>query len=104
MIMILLFALFKVRVLESQLYLVLLRLVSLVLKHHRLPYPCRFIWLEKFWGHLLPYIGNNLQVSIFSLCFLVTKFWPNLICLGKQGKMGTQKQLSERKENAIPLW
>ena len=84
-------------------YLILLCLESLVLKHLRLPYPCRFIWQEKFWRHLLPYIGTN-QVSIFCLGFLVTKFWSNLICLGKQRKMGKQKQPSKRKEYVMQSW
>ena len=38
-----------------------------------------------------------------ALGFFVTKFWPNLICLGKQRKMGKQKQPSKRKEYAIQL-
>ena len=79
-------------------------LESLVLKHHRLPYPCRVIWQEKFWRHLFPYIGTNLQVYIFCLDFVVTNFWPNLICLGKQGKMGKQKQPSKRKKYALQSW
>ena len=53
---------------------------------------------------MLPYIGTNLQVSVFCLGFLVTKFWPNLICLGKQGKRGKQKQSSKREEYAMQLW
>ena len=52
----------------------------------------------------MPYIGTNFQVSIFCLGFLVTKFWSNLICLGKQGKVGKQKQSSKRKEYAIKSW
>ena len=79
-------------------------LESLFWEHHRLLYPYRFIRQEKFWRHLLPYIGTNLQVSIFCLGFLVTKFWPNSICLWKQGKMGKQKQPSERKEYAMQSW
>ena len=91
-------------VFSFEIYLILLCLESLVLKHHRLPYPCRVIWQEKFWRYLFPFIGTNLQVSIFCLGFLVTKFWPNLICLGKQGKMGKQKQPSKRKKYALQSW
>ena len=54
-----------------EVYLILLCVESLVLKHLRLPYPYRFIWQEKFWRHLLLYIGTN-QVSIFCLGFLVS--------------------------------
>ena len=72
-------------------------LESLVWEHHRLPYTCLFIWPGKFWRHLSPYSGTNLQVSIFCLGFLVTKFWSILICLGKQGKLGKQKQPSKEK-------
>ena len=50
-------------------------------------YPCRFIWQEKFWKHFLPFIGTNLQVSIFCLGFWVKRFWPTLTCLWKQEKM-----------------
>ena len=75
----------------------LLCLESLVLKHLRPPYPCHFIWQQHFWRHLLPYIGTNLQVSVFCLGFLVTKFWSNLICLGKQRKMGKTKTAFEKK-------
>ena len=82
----------------NEVYLILLCLEPLVLKHHRLPYPCRFIWQEEFWRYLFPYIGTNLQVSIFCLSILVTKFWPTLICLGKQGRWEKQKQPSKRKE------
>ena len=71
---------------------------SLVLKHLRLRHLCRFIWQEKFWRHLLPYIGTNLQVPVFYLGFLVTKFRPNLKCFGKQGQREKQKQPSKRKE------
>ena len=84
--------------------MILLCLESLVLKHLRLPYPCSLIWQEKFWRYLLKYIGTNLQVSVFSLCFLVTKFWPNLICLEKQGKRGKQQQPSKRKEYVMQSW
>ena len=49
----------------------------------------------------MPYIGTNLKVSIFRLGFLVTKVWPNLICLGKQGKMEKQKKPLEKKNDAI---
>ena len=49
----------------------------------------------------MPYIGANLQVSIFCLGFIVTKFWPNLICLRKQGKRVKQKEPSKRKEYAM---
>ena len=42
------------------------------------------------------------MISIFDFTvILVAKFWPNLICLVKQGKMGKQKQPSKRKEYAI---
>ena len=84
--------------------MILLCLESLVLKHLRLPYTCSLIWQEKFWRYLLKYIGTNLQVSVFSLGFLVTKFWPNLICLEKQGKRGKQKQPSKRKEYVMQSW
>ena len=87
----------------NKVYLILLCLESLVLKHLRLPYPCCFIWQEKFWRHSLPYIGSS-QVSIFRSGFLVTKFWSYLICLGKQRKMWTQKQPSKIKEYAMQTW
>ena len=80
-----------------EVYLILLFLKSLVLKHLRVPHLCSFIWQEKFWRHLLPYIGINLQVSVFCLGFLVTKFWPNLKCLGKQGQRGKQKHFFVKK-------
>ena len=76
-------------------YLILLCLESLILKHLGLPYPCRFIWQEKFWRHLLPYIGTN-QVSIFSLGFLVTNFSSNLM-FGKAKKDGKTKTALEKK-------
>ena len=44
------------------------------------------------------------KVSIFCLDFSVTKFWSNLICLGKQKKMGKQNQPSKRKEYAMQSW
>ena len=73
-------------------YLILLCLESLVLKHHRLNYPCRFIWQENFWTHLLP-IGTNLQVfRLFSY-----KVLAGFIYLGKQGKLGKQKQPPKKK-------
>ena len=83
-------------------YLILLCLESLILKHLGLPYPCRFIWQEKFWRHLLPYIGTN-QVSrlfrLFSYKVLVefNKF-------GKEKKDGKTKQSSKRKEYAMQSW
>ena len=86
-----------------QVYLILLCLESLVLKHLRVLHPFHFIWQEKFWKHLLPYVGTN-QVSIFCVGFLATKFWSNLICLGKQRKMGKQKQSLKRKEYAMQSW
>ena len=45
----------------------------------------------------MPYFGTILQGSSFCLGFLVTRFWPNLICLEKQGKMGKQKNLRKEK-------
>ena len=45
----------------------------------------------------MPYIGTNLQLSISCLGFLVTKFWPNLICLGKQGKWENKNILRKEK-------
>ena len=39
-----------------------------------------------------------------SSVFLCTKFWPNLICLGKQGETRKQKQSSKRKEYAMQSW
>ena len=83
--------------------MILLCLESLLLKHLRLPYPCRFIWQEKFWRYLLPHIRINLQVSIFCLGLLVTKFLPNLICLGKQGKMGNKNSLRKEKNMRFSL-
>ena len=53
--------------------------------------------------HLLPYVGTNLYARFFFLGFLVTKFWLNLISLGKQGKIEKQKQPSDRKEHAMQL-
>ena len=47
------------------------------------------------------YIETNLYSSFFfffAQAFQFTKALPNLICLGKQGKMEKQKQPSERKE------
>ena len=82
--------------------MILLCLESLVLKPLRLPYPCRFIWQEKIWRHLLPYIGTNLQVSIFYLGCLVTKFFKlQFNMFGIARKDGKQKQPSKREEYAI---
>ena len=77
-------------------YLILLCLESLVLKHLRLPYPCCFIWREKFWSHLLPCIGTN-QVSIFCLGFLVTKFLVEFNMYGKAKKDGKAKNAFGKK-------
>ena len=41
-------------------------------------------------------IFHSFFLSLFR--FLVTKSYPSLICLGKQGKMGKQKYPFERKE------
>ena len=45
----------------------------------------------------------QVSFSFFCLGFLVTKSWPSLICLGKQGRMEKQKQPSQRKEYAMQL-
>ena len=76
----------------------ILCLESLVLKHLRLPYPCRFIWQEKFCRHLLPYIGTNLQVFVFYLGLLVIyKVLAEFNMFGKTRKEGKTKTAFEKK-------
>ena len=47
----------------------------------------------------MPYIGANLQVSIFCLGFLVTKFFAKFNMLGKARKNGKTKTALEHEKN-----
>ena len=79
-----------------QVYLILLCLESLVLKHPG------YLTLVASFGKknsegICCHILELTKFLFFCLGFLVTKFWSKLICLGKQRKMGKQEQPSKKK-------